>query len=140
MKRKKKVHDVQVDLRPDEVPLEVLVELIEAGGIQEEIPFDFLAEHYSELLDEWYPGFPGAPRKMSKEDPVRCRGRVHNGFLELIDIPGAEKIALGGELYLSEKEHDLFLKQDGDGGWFIYLASGAEEDEEKLCSLNLIQN
>ena len=125
--RKKQSSITNIDLNPKDISFERLVELIKSGIIREEIPFDFLAEYYSELLDDWYPGFPITPRKMTEEDPIRCHGRVHNQLLDLIDVPGGDQIPFNENCALPDGEYDLFLRQDGRGGWYIYLANSGEQ-------------
>ncbi len=44
--------------------LEALLALIDNGLVKDEIPFDLIASEYPELLEKWYPGFPGVPRAL----------------------------------------------------------------------------
>jgi hypothetical protein len=131
----KKKTRIEVNIPLEEMPLDSLVELIESGAIQEEIPFDAIAEHYPVLLDVWYPGFPGDPREMTEQDPIRCRGQVRNKLitLELLEVSFEVENWPDGT-------YDFFLREADNGHWIILFAIEQEEDddEELLKSLNLI--
>ena len=125
---------VTLPLTSQEIPLEALVALIESGQIQDEIPFELIAEEYPDLLDDWYPGYPGFPREMTEGDPFCARGIVEGAFLILYDIPGIDKIPISP---LAEEEFGIgeckvWLKKDGDS-WVATLQrhdnSSVESDD-----------
>lgn len=103
------------------MPLETLVELIDNGFIQDELPFDLLAKEYPSLLNEWYPGYPGAPRYMTEEDPMLVDARVEGSFLVILDMPDLGKIPLHSDAKkLGNGECKAWIKRDGDS-WFATL-------------------
>lgn len=109
-------------LTSKEIPLALLVALIENGQIQDEIPFDLIAEEYPDLLNDWYPGYPGFPREMMEGDPVYAEGRVEGEFLILYDISGIDKMPIS-PLVKEEfgiGECKVWLKKDGDS-WMATL-------------------
>jgi hypothetical protein len=126
MKRKAKSQRVEISLSLEQVPLEAFVQLIEQGIIQEEIPFDLLAKHYPELLDEWYPGYPGSARLQTAEDPFPCRGEFRNGLLTL-DL-GKESLSMPlQEPHPPEGRYELLIKKDDHGEWIAYVTGEAEQ-------------
>lgn len=113
---------ITLPLTSQEIPLESLVALIESGQIQDEIPFELLAEEYPDLLDDWYPGYPGAPRKAVEGDPFCVEGRVEEACLILYDIPGIDKIPISpmAKQEFGIGECRVWLKKDGDS-WVATL-------------------
>lgn len=103
------------------MPLETLVELIDNGYIQDELPFDFLAKEYPSLLNEWYPGYPGIPRYMTEDDPMFVEARVEGAFLVIPEMPDLDKIALPSDAEkFGEGECKAWIKREGDS-WFATL-------------------
>jgi len=119
MKKKKQ----QTSKSFNKIPLETLVECIESGAIKEEIPFDALVEHYPTLLDDWYPGFPCKPRKMTEQDPIRCQGRVSK---QLVTLELEEEVSIEINENWPEGRHNFFLKKDDLGDWSIIFSSTLE--------------
>lgn len=69
------------------LPLEELRQLIDEEMIDEEIPFDILADEYPSLLKDWYPGYPGTPREMTDEDPYCMVGELKDGVITFVEQP-----------------------------------------------------
>jgi hypothetical protein len=108
--KKKKEHIVSVDVQ--DFPLEALQQFIDDNTIKGELPFELLATHYPSLLSEWYPGYPGAPRMQTEEDPIPCRAYIKNGMITILDAPGLENIPL--EDCTEEGEYDVWLQLEDD--------------------------
>lgn len=112
---------VEIALTKEEMPLETLLALIDNGVIKDEIPFDLIANEYPELLEKWYPGFPGVPRAMNDDDPFCVNGIVKGEFVTIKDIPGIDKLHVPG---IVEREFGgkckVWLKKEG-GEWTITL-------------------
>ena len=114
--------EITIPLTAQDLPLEELKQLIDSNLITDELPFELLATHYPSLLSEWYPGYPDAPRPMTKKDPMRCRGYIKNGTVTFRDIPGLKDspIPLGENIAL-EGEHDVWLTRDDNDAWFVHV-------------------
>lgn len=128
--KEKKVKQVQVSvpLTNEHLPLETLKQLIEDDLISDELPFDLLAEQYPSLLGEWYPGYPGHPRKMTLDDPFPVRGYIKNGTITFKGIPGLETIPFGEEgTELEEGEYEVWLKEHSDSSWLIHVVADVKE-------------
>lgn len=82
--KKRKSHTTQeIEIPITDLSLESFREIIMSGQVEGEIPFDLLAEHYLELLGEWYPGYPGAHRKATPTDPFPVRAYVKDKKMTL---------------------------------------------------------
>jgi hypothetical protein len=113
---------VEIALTKEEMPLETLLTLIDNGLVGDEIPFDIIANEYPELLEKWYPGFPGVPRSMNEDDPFCVDGIVKGEFVFIKGIPGIDKLHVPG---IIDKEFEMgkckvWLKME-DGEWTITL-------------------
>lgn len=104
------------------MPLETLLALIDNGLIKDEIPFDIIVSEYPELLEKWYPGFPGMPRLMNENDPVCVDGIVEGDFVIIQDIPGLGKLHVPGivEEGFGKGKRKVWLQQEDDE-WTITL-------------------
>ena len=78
MKKQKFRNVAEIVLPITDFSLEEFEEIIHSGRVEGEVPFDLLAEHYPELMLEWYPGYPGTPRPMTEEDPIPAQAQVQN--------------------------------------------------------------
>ena len=104
-----------------DLPLETLVQLIGDGLISDEIPFELLADQYPSLLEDWYPGYPGAPRMMTPEDPMCLVGRIENGTISFKGMPGLKNIPFASDINPKlEGEHKVWLRREKDS-WFIHV-------------------
>ena len=103
--------EVKIPFTSEELPLENLKQFIDQGIIKNEIPFDLLFDQYPSLVDEWYPGYPGEPRKMTKEDPHLALGFIQDGYITFKDIPGLENspVLLGEDCDL-EGEYNVWVQ------------------------------
>ena len=113
---------VEIALTKEEMPLETLVALIDSGLVKDEIPFDLIAKEYPDLLEKWYPGFPGIPRLRNKDDPFCVDGIVKGEFVVLKGIPGIDKLHVPGivEGKFGTGKCKVWLKKE-DGEWTITL-------------------
>lgn len=117
----------------EKLTLEALVELIESGAIQEEMPFELIAEQFPELLVEWYPGFPGSPREITDQDIIPCPGEVRNGYIILFMDGEDETIGISDNW--PDGNYVFFLKQGEDGVITIITAAVDEEEDENEALL-----
>jgi hypothetical protein len=113
---------MKIALNKEEMPLEVLVTMIDNGLIEEEIPFDLITNEYPELLEKWYPGFPGIPRLMNEDDPFCVDGIKDGEFVIIQGVPGIDRIHVPG---LVESEFEMgkckvWLRKEADE-WIIIL-------------------
>jgi hypothetical protein len=113
---------VEIALTKESMPLETFLALIDDGLIKEEIPFNLIANEYPELLEEWYPGFPGAPRAANGDDPFCVDGIVEGEFVIVQDIPGIDRLHVPGivEGEFGIGKCKVWLKKE-DGEWEITL-------------------
>ncbi|MGD0665575.1 MAG: hypothetical protein ABSA17_07630 [Rhabdochlamydiaceae bacterium] len=118
---KNNVSNVMVPLREENLPLETLKQLLEDDLIQEEIPFEVLANQYPSLLDNWYPGYPVMLRMMTPEDPMCLVGYIKDGSVSFKEMPELGSLSLDmGSNPLAEGEYKVWLKMDKDS-WFIHV-------------------
>jgi len=118
-----KSQHVQIPLTKQDLPIEVLKQLIEQNLINDELPFELLAEQYPSLLEEWYPGYPGMPRMMTTDDPICVLGSIKNGTVSFKEMPELGDISLGGDVDPPlEGDHKVWL-QSKNGSWVIYVVS-----------------
>ena len=105
-----------------EVSLEEFKQLINDGEIKEEIPFELLIDQYPSLVVDWYPGYPGVPRKMTKKDPIRHKGWVKDGVLTLKGSFGLKgpSISLRDDDSL-DGEREVWLVQEDDGAVTVHV-------------------
>lgn len=113
---------VEIALAKEEMPLETLLALIDNGLIKDEIPFDLIVNEYPELLEKWYPGFPGYPRAMNEDDPFCVDGIVKDEFVIIQDIPGIDRLPVPGilESEFRTGKCKVWLHNEG-GEWIITL-------------------
>ncbi len=118
---KNKTSEISVPFTNENLPLETLTQLIEENLIDEEIPFEVLADQYPSLLDDWYPGYPVMPRKMTPEDPMCLAGYIKNGTVSFKDAPELGTIALkAGANSPPDGEYQVWLRMDNDS-WLIHV-------------------
>jgi hypothetical protein len=118
---KNKTTEISVPFTNEDFPLETLSQLIEAGLIKVEIPFEVLADQYPSLLEDWYPGYPAMLRKMTPEDPMRLAGYITNGTVSFKDIPEMGTIALkAGANSPPDGEYQVWVTMD-KGSWVIHV-------------------
>lgn len=108
--QKQETEEIEVPIQ--DISLEQFEELIENGCFKDELPFDFLADCYPEVLVDWYPGYPVEPRDPREADPFPCRALVKEGKLiinesEELDFPKGDEIP-------SEGEYDVFIQKTDD--------------------------
>jgi hypothetical protein len=89
--------------------LEDLQAFIDQDLVKGEIPFEVLASHYPGLLPDWYPGYPGRPRRMNKNDPIPCRGYIKDSRVTLNDILGADMGSVDLEKGFDVKEGEYLI-------------------------------
>lgn len=112
---------VEIALTKEEMPLETLINLIDSGLVKDEISFDLIAKEYPELLEKWYPGFPGIPRLMNEDDPFCVNGIVKGEFVVIKEIPDIGKLHVPGvEKEFGTGKCKVWLKKE-DGEWTIIL-------------------
>lgn len=114
----------ELSLPIEEISLEVLRGFIDQNLIKNEIPFELVASKYPSLLSEWYPGYPGMPRKMNENDPLLCRGYIKNGQVTFINMfgPPLGPIDLDKDAELEEGEYQIWLKY-ANGQYSILVVS-----------------
>ena len=118
---KNKTTEISVPLTNEDFPLETLAQLIEEDLIDEEIPFEVLADQYPSLLDDWYPGYPAMPRMMTPEDPMCLAGYIKNGTVSFKDAPELGAIALkAGKNPPPDGEYQVWVRMDNDS-WIIHV-------------------
>ncbi len=117
--------EVTVPCTEQDLPLEMLRQLIEDNLICEEIPFDLLADQYPSLLEEWYPGYPAAPRAMTEEDPMRLMGNIKNGVVSFKELPDLGSFPLGDVDSSLEGERQVWLRQE-KGAWTVHIVMDNE--------------
>jgi len=113
---------IKIALNKEEMPLEALVAMIDKGLIKNEIPFDFISNEYPELLEKWYPGFPGIPRHMNEDDPICVDGIQEGEFVIIQGVPGFDRIHVP-EFAESKPELGkckVWLRKEADE-WIIIL-------------------
>ncbi len=121
MKECKNMSEIEIPL--SDLPLEEFKKLISSGVIEEEIPFELLCDLYPTLLKEWYPGYPGAPRERTQEDPMCLVGDIRNGKVVFngFSMLANFSIPLEGDVPF-EGEHEVWLRRDGDA-WIINIVA-----------------
>ncbi len=115
---------IEIALNKKDIPLETLLNMIDNGLIENEIPFDLLAKEYPELLERWYPGFPGFPREMNEGDPFCVDGVIKGEFVIIQDLPDIGKLHVPGvkESEFKMGKCKVWLKKEGNE-WVITLQS-----------------
>ena len=108
IKRKKKTK-TEVTYPIEVLSLEDLQAFIDQEIVKNEIPFEVLASHYPSLLSDWYPGYPGRPRRMNKNDPISCRGYIKDGRVTLDGIFGADLGPMDFEKSFDVKEGEYLI-------------------------------
>jgi hypothetical protein len=113
VKRKSRsTNKYEAEVSIEDISLEAFKQLIASGMIRDEIPFELLSTHYPSLLDNWYPGYPGVPRKMTADDPLCLDGYIKNGMVTFKDF-GSGPIPIDADSSL-EGEHKVWLQKDED--------------------------
>ncbi|HSW86194.1 MAG TPA: hypothetical protein VLG49_01700 [Rhabdochlamydiaceae bacterium] len=121
-KKDGKNQNVTISLTKQDLPLETLKQLIEENLLMDEIPFEILVDQYPSLLKEWYPGYPGAPRMMTTEDPICLLGYIKNGTVSFKEMPEIGNVPLDIDINASlEGEHNVWVKKEKDS-WIMHVA------------------
>ncbi len=111
-----------MDAPIEDISLEQFKEIIDSGLIEEDIPFDLLVNHYPDLLSEWYPGYPNAPRYTREGDPICCRGHVKDGKVFLNNFTDTENHTISLiELSIPDGEYDLWFHKNSNGEFFVHI-------------------
>lgn len=120
-KNSKMQREIEISLNAKDFPLETLKELIDQNVFDEELPFELLVEEYPSLLSDWYPGYPGVPRKMTPEDPISCRGTVKGDQVSLNLLgQGDLSFPLEGR-GIQDGQYDVWLQKKGENDWFLHI-------------------
>ena len=114
MKKKK-------EIRIDKLSTKKLLKLIARKEISEEIPFDLIGHYHTELLSDWYPGYPGRLRKPHEDDPIRARGRVKDGILSFYGTPGLENCAFQMEATDFEGDYEAWVKMNENDNLAVFV-------------------
>ena len=132
--RKKKMSCTQeVKIPLADLSVEDFKKIIQSGCIEGEVPFDLLAEHYPELLSEWYPGYPGVQRMSTKDDPFPARARVQNGMMTL-DLPGFRDTPRPVDADVEDGFYDVWLKKGESGEWTLHGTWRDADDKFEISS------
>jgi hypothetical protein len=117
MKRRKSRNVEEISVPITDLPLEEFEKIIHSGCVEGEIPFDLLAEHYPDLMIEWYPGYPGTPRPMTEEDPIPAQAQVQNGKI-ILTVRGMGDLEFPNDI-LDDGTYAIWLRIDGEGEWDV---------------------
>lgn len=104
---------IELALSREEIPLEALLTMIDSG---------LIAAEYPELLEKWYPGFPGIPRAMNESDPFCVDGVIKGEFVIIQDMPSIGKLHVPGvkESEFKMGKCKVWLKKEGNE-WTVTL-------------------
>jgi hypothetical protein len=113
MKKSKSSSTTDLKIPLSELSYDDFEDLMNSGEVEQEVPFDFLAEHYPELLWAWYPGYPGNARDATSADPTPMRGRVTDGILT-VETPGIKPSSFPVEDDIPDGTYYLWASIDDD--------------------------
>lgn len=137
--KKRKSHTTQeIEIPITDLSLESFREIIMSGQVEGEIPFDLLAEHYPELLSEWYPGYPGDGRCDHSSDPIPVQCRIEKGKIAVV-TPGLEWLDFPEPAEIPDGIYYAWLKTTDEKtisfyGFFDFLDEDVQATVDIFCS------